>query len=216
MTKDIVRFIDHPDSANERSFSQLFGSLQCREEWKALQGLEREEAIVATYCDRIRTSGNFKFAVSAVVLNPQVDRSHYHLIYATRHPEGLVTFRNEERAALPVQSSLRAGVKDRMRRTKDATGLLFGPEAVDTPFVERLRARYRTRATERALGRRVSGDRIRFDEFAWSLMEVPMIAEKDVKEIVAELQRQSVLTVEGLPPRKRVPGLGEDHFIRWR
>jgi three-Cys-motif partner protein len=215
MTKDIVRFIDKPDVANERSFIGLFGSMECRAKWSALRGNEREDGIVAAYCERLRVVGNFKHVVSAVVLNPAEDRTHYHLIYGTRHHEGLVTFRDAEDSALSVQKSLRADVKERKRRTKELTGTLFGAESVDTPYIEELHSRYLKKARDRALALRAPHTRMSFDEFAWSLMEVPMIAERDVKAILTELQIKRVLAIEGLEPRARVPQFGKCHQIRW-
>lgn len=91
----------------------------------------------------MKHAGGYQHAVSAVVLNPLKDRTHYHLIYATRSDEGLVTFRKIEAAAMKVQRDVRARAREDARN--ECTGFggsLFGATDVDSDRVRTLFARY--------------------------------------------------------------------------
>ena len=70
MTKDIKRFIDDPESSAIATFVDLFGDESYRDAWWGLHGLDREDAMVAAYCERIRNAGQFKYVCSTVILNP--------------------------------------------------------------------------------------------------------------------------------------------------
>lgn len=84
MTKDIIRFIDDSRSSIRSTFEDLFGTTDHRDYWAGLNGQLREDAIVAAYVDRVRTVGGFDYVASSVIANPTLDRTHYHLIYASR------------------------------------------------------------------------------------------------------------------------------------
>lgn len=84
MTKDIRRFVDDPDSAARSTFVDLFGTDDYSERWRGLSGPDREDAIVSTYCERVRKVGQFAHCSSTIILDPLNDRTHYHLVYATR------------------------------------------------------------------------------------------------------------------------------------
>jgi three-Cys-motif partner protein len=99
MTKDIIRFIDSSDEKTRQSFVRLFGSDAAWKAWQNRSGGDREDAIVQAFCQRLKEVGKFRHVVSAVVLHPTKDRTHFHLIYGTREDEGLRTFRQAERGS---------------------------------------------------------------------------------------------------------------------
>jgi len=215
MFDEINRFIDHPDPANASTFRDLYGSTNFREAWAGLQRLDRQEALVAEYCERIREAGSFRHVVSAVIINPHQDRSHYHLVYGTRHDDGLRTFRDAERRALREQEGMRAGAQQ--RRREERTGgqqELFGAEVLATPYVDELRARYLERAREivaRLLLEHGAGS---FDELAVAAMQQPMTAVQDVRDhLIAEAQRGAV-AFEGLVGKERTPQWNKRHAVR--
>lgn len=111
MTGHISRFIDTDDTKLIPSFVDLFGDASYREAWRGIQGLDREEQMVERYCGRLRDAGRYRHCVSAVILKPTSDRTHYHLVYGTHSDEGLVTFRGVEHRTLGFQSEQRAGAQ---------------------------------------------------------------------------------------------------------
>ena len=217
MTKDIIRFIDDEDSTAVASFVDLFGDARYREAWRGLEGLEREEAIVSTYGARIREAGGFRHVVSAVVLNPEKDRTHYHLVYATRSDVGLITFREIESKAMREQQRMRADRK----RSKAAPGqeLLFEPTELDRclqDHVVRLGARYRGQAGQRMEDRIRRDGTVEYDHLLLDALRSPMMAERDVKAWIKEQLEARRLQILGLDsPRKSVPRFGHGHRVQW-
>jgi three-Cys-motif partner protein len=59
MTQHISRFVDSTEGVE--AFRGLFGSLEVRERWEGLSGLDREDEIVQAYCDRVKEVGQFEF-----------------------------------------------------------------------------------------------------------------------------------------------------------
>jgi three-Cys-motif partner protein len=82
MTKDIKRFIDDDAPTTVTTFQDLFGIRNYQDRWRGLEGIEREDMIVATYCKRLSDAGNYPYVGSSIVLHPTDSRTHYHLIYA--------------------------------------------------------------------------------------------------------------------------------------
>jgi three-Cys-motif partner protein len=216
MTKDITRFVDHGPPNVAESFTELFGG-DHRDEWRDLEGLDREDAIVRAYCERLKQAGGFQHAVSAVVLNPRKDRTHYHLIYATRSDEGLVTFREIEAAAMKLQRDLRARARDDARNERTGfVGSLFEPTDVDSDHVGTLFDRYHGQARGRVQAALDKHGVIAYDAVVLAALQLPMTAEADVREWLAEWKASGHLLVEGLGPRERTPKRKSSHQLRWR
>jgi len=178
MTKDVLRFIDDPPENAEASFIALFGG-DYRKQWRRLEGLDREDAIVRAYCARVKTAGAFRHVVSAVVLNPRADRTHYHLVYGTRSNEGLVAFRETEASAVKVQRNVRAKVRADARNERSGfVGDLFEPTVTDTNYVGDLLDRYHDAARQQLQslleGRPVTS----YDEAVLGALQWPMTAEQ--------------------------------------
>jgi three-Cys-motif partner protein len=147
MTKDIIRFVNHPSEGTRETFDRLFGPGNRGRAWDGLRGYEREEAIVAAFCARLGRLGNLKHVVSAIVLYPTKARTYFHLIHGTRSDDGLRTFRQAERDSLREHVELReiARQRERVKRTHQAE-LLPASEMGTHSHLELLRDRYRNRA----------------------------------------------------------------------
>ena len=204
MTKDIIRFIDDANSSASHSFQDLFGEISYRDNWKGLEGLDREDAIVRRYCERIKSAGGFTHCASAVIVNPGVDRTHYHLIYATRSLEGLVTFRDVERHAAETQKTLRGEVRARKEESTGQT-LLFAQEKRDSGYVDFLRTRYRTTAKAGLLARLDRSGGAPYDDLLAEALNHPFVSETVFKQILVELRSAGTIDIVGLKPRQRVP-----------
>ena len=93
-----------------------------------LQGLDRDDAVVDEYQSSVRQFGGFRYVCSAIVLHSERNRTHFHLIYATRHRKGVEVFKEAERKAMEVQEAARARAQDRSRRESNGMLSLFGAE----------------------------------------------------------------------------------------
>jgi three-Cys-motif partner protein len=213
MTGHITRFIDTPDSRYETSFDELFGGALDRDAWRSLKGLDREDRIVDTYCQRILEAGKYRHCVSSVILNPTSNRTHFHLVYGTHSDEGLVTFRKIEREALEFQRNERADAqqRNRIKRTGQAELFAFGP--APHTYEDELRERYRNRAFE-ALDALVTPSGVAWDDLLIAGLRIPMIADSDVKGWLKGLQARGAVQVLGLTEREKVPKRGKKHRIR--
>lgn len=217
MTKDIVRFIDDTTSDAAESFEELFGQKAAiyRESWRGLTGLDRQEAIVRAYCSRVREEGGFAHCVSTIIANPRADRTHYHLVFATRNLKGLITFREIERSVARVQQDTRARAKQKERQTRLMQRDLFTPSEMDTGYFRKLTARYHRRARaelESSLDKTTTESS--YDAIVANALKWPMTSENDVKHWLNELTRNGRIKIVGLRSGERVPKVGAGHTIR--
>jgi three-Cys-motif partner protein len=79
MTEHVRRFADDDDASYSQSIVDLFGDAECRDEWRGLEHIEREERIIEAYCRRVAAAGEFQHCVSSVVWKPTEDRSYFRL-----------------------------------------------------------------------------------------------------------------------------------------
>jgi three-Cys-motif partner protein len=129
MTDYIHRFVEHPDQQTQKGFAELFGTGDFK---KQLQGLEdhqdREYALLQAYVANVKATGGYSHCCAATVLYPEVDRSYFHLIYATRDRKGVEVFKDVERRAMNVMEQTRAEAKQRARvkRAANRSSLKLG------------------------------------------------------------------------------------------
>jgi three-Cys-motif partner protein len=80
----INRFINFPDTANERSLDRFFGTGT----WRDIRNTsDREAASLECYKEQIRKVGGYTYITSTRILKPRSDRAFFHLVYATRNPK---------------------------------------------------------------------------------------------------------------------------------
>ncbi len=204
MTKDISRFIDDPDSSALQSFQDLFGETSYRDSWRGLTGLDREDAIVRRYGERVKSAGGFAHCASAVIVNPAKDRTHYHLVYATRSVEGLVTFRDVERKAAETQRDLRGEVRARKEQQSGQIPL-FAQPPIDSGYVDVLRSRYTRIAEAGLLSHLERAGEAAYDDLLCEALTHPFVSEATLKEILNRFQSAGTIEILGLKPRQRVP-----------
>jgi three-Cys-motif partner protein len=215
MTKDIARFVDQGPTNVAESFTDLFGG-DHRDSWRGLKGIDREDAIVQAYCKRVSLAGRYLHVVSAVVRNPQKDRTHYHLVYGTRSDEGLVTFREIEAAAMKLQRRVRAEVRERARTERAGfVGSLFDATDVDSDHSSTLLARYHEHAQVRVRRLLEKRKMISYDEAVLTALQSPMTAEADLRRWITNWGSSGHLKVEGLASRERTPKRKSNHRLRW-
>lgn len=149
MTGHIRRFIDSPQSETQESFERLFGSANFKARIQGLAHQDREDAVVSEYCESVRKAGRYRFIAKALVLHPEIDRTHFHLIYATRNAKGIEVFKDVEKHAMPVMESARARAQQKKREERTQQPHLFSSEVMrDSSHYEALRTRYLAKSKE--------------------------------------------------------------------
>jgi len=215
MTKDIKRFVDDDHPSTLTTFTDLYGGSVVRQEWRGLTGLEREDRIVATYCKRISEVGRYPYVGASVVLHPTDSRTHYHLIYGTRHHEGLRVFRGVERMALSAQQKIRSEAQQRSRIQRSGQGELF--QADDhTGYLVELRNRYHSLCQARLLRLFAERRRLNYDDVELLALRYPMTSVADLRDWVAYWKVCNGLVIDGLKGRARSPRFGLGHKLIWR
>ncbi len=214
MTGHIRRFLDSPNEQTQESFESLFGSGDYKAKLAGLKGQDREDAAVEFYADNVKKTGGFQYACSAVVLHPEIDRTHFHLIYATRNVKGVEVFKEVEKKAMEVTEQARADAQQRRRVKKTRTKELFGSNVrYDSTRYDELRERYLARAkarVEQTIGHK---DRVLYDDVWLSALSVPLVWESDLKAWIADWEQAGQLRIEGKKPRQRVPRRRESNFL---
>lgn len=212
MTSHIRRF--SADEGSRKSLEELFGSADALDRLAGLSGQDLDDALVAEYSSTLRKQGRFPYVHSAIVLHPEKARTHFHLIYATRHPRGVEVFKETEKRAMPKMEKLRAEAQQRKREERTGQGELFSTTEVtpESPHYVQLRERYLGKAKLEVVELLRQLKRVSYDQ-TWALaLRWPLVWESDLKDWI---KNTPSIRVEGLKPRERVPALGESHFLVW-
>jgi len=151
MTGHVQRFILSPLEESHESFRALFGADSYRERLANKEQQDREDAAVALYMRNLKETGEFTHVCCAMVLHPEFDRTHFHLIYATRNAKGIEVFKDAEKQAMMAMEKARAEAQQRRREHRTGQSELFESEVLHrSTHYESLRTRYLTR-TEQAM-----------------------------------------------------------------
>lgn len=214
MTRHIKRFIDAPEQQRHDEFEALFGSNEYRKIAAIQDSQDREDALVRLYMQNLKATGNFKHVCAAIVLHPEIEATHFHLIYATRKDPGVNVFKTAERKAMDVQEDVRGEAQQRQRSAvSDQLDLLSARDLRKGTQVKKLRERYRESARSRIWELLEARGSLDYDT-AWFVAAArPLVCEGDVKDWIEEWANQGLLKVEGLKPRARRPQCGEGHRL---
>ncbi len=216
MTKDISRFVDD-EQGPIASFTDLFGDASYRERWRGLNGLDREDAIVETYCARLADRGSIAHVGAAVVLNPLKERTHFHLIYASRHAEGLRVFRHVERKAAGEQQSARGVAQQQARVQRTGQVELLPAEDMAGSYADQLKSRYQGRARQ-WLRETLSSRRqvVTYDELEQGALRFTMTSSLNVGDWLVEWRKAGEVDLLGLTGRERKPKPNSNHSVLWK
>jgi three-Cys-motif partner protein len=220
MTEHIRRFIEWPQKQNQKSFIELFGSGEFKDKLKGLDEKDREDAIVTTYSECVKRVGAFGYTSSAIVLHPEKNRTHFHLIYATRDHKGIKVFKEAEKRAMSVMEKTRdeAQKREREERTGQTEIRLFSGTVTQDPseYFRSLRERYVSRARAAVLAFLQTKGQLTYDEAWSSAMTFPLTWESDLKDWIREWKQDGQLETTGMKERQRVPQFGEDNCLVWK
>jgi three-Cys-motif partner protein len=184
MTDYVRRFIDTPDQPTRQQFTDLFGSDDVQDRIRALaEPQDREDALIQTYAQNVKSMGNFAYACAATVLYPAIDRTYFHLIYATRNRKGVEVFKEVEQKAMGVMEQTRAEAKQRKRVNRSGQRELFsGQEMVPARPIDGLRARYLVQARKTVLELLQSNQQVPYETVWDQALSFPLVWDCDVKD----------------------------------
>jgi hypothetical protein len=220
MTEHIRRFIESPQRQTQESLVKLFGSDRFRDKLNGLEEKDREDALVTAYAESVKREGAFAYTSSAIVLHPKKDRTHFHLIYATRDLKGIAVFKDAEKKAMSIMEQTRdeAQKRGREERTGQTELRLFSTMATQDPSVyfRSLRDRYTSRARATISGILQTKKHLRYEEVWSSAMAFPLTWESDLKDWLGDWQKEQRLELTGMKESQRVPKIGQNIYMRWK
>jgi len=216
MTSHIRRFVESPQKQTTESFAQMFGSadFQTKVQGKAFE--EKEESLIGEYFRNLKARGKFEHVAAAIVLDPAISRTAFHLIYATRNRVGLQVFKAAEKNAMALMLEVQEAAARRKGETTKIQGDLFGPIGIIiSTHYEHLRERYTRMARELVMSLLVAKGAITYD-IAWrAALTFPLVWETDLKTWIAGWQKDCAVVVNGLDAKERVPKLDRNHTLRF-
>ena len=216
MTSHIRRFVESPEKQRQDEFEDLFGAADFRDELVGFASKDREDALVRRYMESVRETGGFQYVCAAVVLHPEKDTAHFHLIYATRDLKGVEVFKEAEKAAMKVMEEARAEAQQRKRQARKGQSELFAaPVLHRAAYYQQLKDRYTTGARDSLLALLRQRTRLSYDSAWEAVLAAPLVWESDLKGWIKVWQAAGQLEVQGLGPRERVPKLGQRNMLVW-
>lgn len=209
MTSFTDRFV-----GTHESIPKLFG-FDARPQLEHLEGLELADTAVDIYLKEVQKRGGFSHTCPALVLRPGVNKTHFHILYATRHQKGLEVFKEAEKAAATVMRRTQAQLK--VERVEGPQEFLFPPEEAvpeSTAHYDSLRKRYLTASRKRVCQLLMTRREVGYDE-VWleALHSTPLVWTSDLKEWINEWRAADQVAVT-LAHNERVPKLGKGHRLR--
>jgi len=212
------RFLDDPRPETIATFDPVFGGPDWYKEIESriAAGMEREEAILAVYLERLRSAGRFTHVTSTPVLKPLSQRAYFHLVYGTHHRKGLIEFRHVEKQTFPEQEKVRRSTKakDRVERTGQ-TDLFVSDDHRTGP-----RSYEAQKQKQDELGQATMRDflaqrgTLRFEELQTRLLEIPLVWESDLKVWLHEMRKAGEIEIPELTGRQWVPKANQ--IIVWK
>ena len=215
MTSHIRRFIELAET--QESFIRMFGSADYQGLVHGKTLLDKEDALIGEYFRNLKPRGQFEHVAAAMVLDPEISRTSFHLIYATRNIVGLQVFKDAEKSAMKAMleaQELEETETARKMADEKVQSDLFGPlDVIILKHYELLRERYGTLARDLVTSLLTAKVDLAY-EVAWrTALSFPLVWESDLKDWIAEWQEEGSVVVNGLGPRERVPKLDQGHRL---
>ena len=214
MTSHIRRFVESPQEETKDSFTRMFGSAGFLGQVQGKTQQDKEDSLIAEYFRNLKTRGKFSHVAAAIVLDPEISRTAFHLIYATRNIVGLQVFKGVEKSAMKAMLLAQEAAAIRKRQTDKRQGDLFGPIDVVIPkHYEMLRDRYTSAARSLVMSLLSKRATLVYDDAWRAALTFPLVWEADLNDWISTWKKEGTITLTGLGPRERVPKLGRSHEL---
>jgi three-Cys-motif partner protein len=178
---------------------------------RVLRPGERSAILLDAFKESLRKLGGYDYVAETPVLRPVRDRTLYFLLHATRHKQGLATFRDCQVKALVTQAKTRSEGKVKHATSKKGQSELFasmndmGPDKTD-PKLEQEKRQAETTILELTPK---APDTVRYGELWPAVLSLHVVRRTDVNKICAELGKKGVLAFPDWEERAKVP---KDHY----
>lgn len=210
MYEHFKRFVEDERPEIRASYERPFGGLPWRDmiNDEMSRGLSKEEAILEVFKAAVKEVGGFKYVASARIRHRKLDKSHFYLVYGTRHPKGLEVFRQVERTALSAEEFFRIEAKDR-EVNATGQGSLFeslphsAEDIANAHWAEEVE-KARFWSEQMIAGEFV----IKFETLAGRIQQRFSIMIPELKRLLVQMKNDSIIEFDGMTGKQRKPGPG--------
>jgi three-Cys-motif partner protein len=207
----INRFTAWEDPKITVSFDGILGK-----DWRNRldPALPRHEAVQVLFADEFRKAGKFGYVLSTPI-DKLSDRQHFSIVYGSRSPEGLATYREIEFAAMKAHGMRRHEAKQAIREAATGQTDIFAIAGLAPPApIEAQVKAFRIAAKDWLLEElRREARAFPFKAVWQAMIETFMLRKTDAKQVCAELAKEGLIenTWRVGASRKTTPG--EDDLI---
>ncbi|HKO00759.1 MAG TPA: three-Cys-motif partner protein TcmP [Thermoanaerobaculia bacterium] len=212
MTEHIRRFAGADDVEIEASFRGLYDG-DVKAELAGLASQQREERLVRLYMLAIKRAGQFQYVGSAVIFKPDVEKTNFHLVYATRNDKGVAVFKEVEQKLAPETEVVRAAAKKNKRETGQQS-FLSATDLYPSTRLKELRERYVAEARARTLGRLRKHGSEKYNVLWRRAVAYPLVWTSDLNGWLEEWRLAGKVRIDGLTGRQK-PRWDRDITITW-
>ena len=186
----VYRFTHSDDEDIIESLNGILGGPGWRNRLDA--SLPRDKAIEKLFRETLKQIGDFTSVVSTKIDRPTIDRTHFFIMYATKHLEGLKVFRKTEYDALRQHERNRANARERIRETRTGIVDMFaGHQAtVKESSLDEIIEEQCVLASARLIEITSREGSVRFDRVLVGLLEEFMLRETNVKDLCVMLAKR--------------------------
>jgi three-Cys-motif partner protein len=210
MYEHFKRFVEDERPEIRASYEKPFGGLPWREmiDEEISRGLTKEEAILEVFKAAVKEVGGFEYVASARIRHRKLDKSHFYLVYGTRHPKGLEVFRQVERTALSAEEFFRIEARDREVSATGQGGLFESlphnaEEIANAHWAEEVR---QARSwSEQIIAREPV---LAFEVLARRIQQRFSVVLPEVKDLLVDMKNEGLIEFDGLTGRQRKPRSG--------
>lgn len=210
MYEHFKRFVEDARPEIRASYEKPFGGLPWRKmiDDEMANGLSKEEAILEVFKAAVREVCGFDYVASARIRHRKLDKSHFYLVYGTRHPKGLEVFRHVERTALSAEEFFRIEAKDRAMSATGQGGLF---DSLPHNAEETAKAHWEKEVRKaRHLSEEIIAEEslVRFEELAPRILQRYSVILPELKDLLVDMKNEGLIEFDGLTGRKRKPSQG--------
>jgi three-Cys-motif partner protein len=153
--------------------------------------LPRGLAVEKLFRETLKSSGNFDFVVSTKIDKATSERPHFFIVYGTKSPDGLKTFRQTEYEALRKHARNRADAMERERRLRTNIADMFADHQAELQetTIDEIVSEQKSLAATRLVQNLAQSGPLKFSSVVSGLLEAFMLRETNVKDICVELAK---------------------------
>lgn len=210
MYEHFKRFVEDERPEIRASYDKPFGGLPWRKmiDEEMSNGLSKEEAILEVFKTAVKEVCGFDYVASARIRHRKLDKSHFYLVYGTRHQKGLEVFRQVERTALSAEEFFRIEAKDRAISATGQQGLFedLPHNAEETAKVHWHEEVRKARMwSEQFIG---GGAVVLFEVLARRIQQRFSVTLPELKDLLVDMKNEGLIEFDGLTGQQRKPRPG--------